>query len=146
MKKTVIGRRDRVDLPEFGLEDVEAKVDTGAYSNALHCHHIELKEVNDEWILYFGVLDKEHEDHKGKIFHTKNYSKKIVKSSNGTSEERFVISTRVIVFGKARKIKFSLTDRSNMKYPILLGRRFLSKRYIVNVDRKNISYHRKYEN
>ena len=39
-----IGRRDRIDLPQLDLINLEAKVDTGAYGSALHCHHIEIVE------------------------------------------------------------------------------------------------------
>lgn len=54
-------------------------------------------------------------------------------------EERYVITTGVLIFNKLIKTEFSLTDRSAMKYPILLGRKFLVKRFIVDVSLVNLS-------
>jgi hypothetical protein len=49
----------------------------------------------------------------------------------------------MIVFGKERKVEFSLTDRKDMKHPVLIGRKFLYRRYLVDVRLKNVSYKQK---
>jgi len=71
------------------------------------------------------------------------YALKSIKSSNGLYEERYVIESAIVLFGKTYPISLSLTNRSNMRYPILLGRQLLKKRFTVNVARKNLSYKRK---
>ncbi|UXP33398.1 RimK/LysX family protein [Reichenbachiella agarivorans] len=141
----VIGRIDKIDLPEFELFDIDAKVDTGAYGSALHCHHVKITERNGKPTLEFMILDPDHPEYEGKVFYTTNFKEKMVKSSNGELENRQSITTEIVIFGKKRRVEFSLTDRSNMRNPILLGRKFLSKKFIVDVQLKNLSYNNKYK-
>lgn len=140
MIKKTIGRIDKVDFPEFGLLNIESKVDTGAYTSAIHSHKIEETIINGENFINFTLLDPEHVLYNDKAYKTNNYSKKIIKSSNGTSEERFVINTTITLFNETYPIKLTLSERSDMKYPILLGRKFLTKKFIVDTSQKNNSY------
>ncbi|MEM9856038.1 MAG: RimK/LysX family protein [Bacteroidota bacterium] len=141
--KKVIGRRDKIDLPELGLLNIDAKIDTGAYGSALHCHHIEVVKIKDQHVLTFKLLDPSHPEYNDKVFTFESYGDRIVKSSSGQSEHRYTIKTQIKVFKKKYTVEFSLTDRGGMKYPILLGRKFLNKRYIVDVHFKDISYEMK---
>lgn len=140
MTKKTIGRIDKIDFPEFELINIEAKVDTGAYTSAIHAHKIEETSINGENFINFTLLDPEHILYNEKMFRTKNYYKKIIKSSNGTSEERFAIKTTVTLFNKTYQIELTLSERSDMKYPILLGRKFLTKKFIVDTSQKNNSH------
>lgn len=139
MKKT-IGRIDKIDFPELHLTDIDIKVDTGAFTSAIHCHKIEEITVNGENFVKFILLDPSHPNYNGKEFVVKNYTKKIVKSSFGTSEERFAIRTEVELFNEIHPIQLTLSERSDMKYPILLGRKFLNKKLIVDTSRTNLSF------
>lgn len=56
-----------------------------------------------------------------------------VKSSNGTIQERIFIRTPITLFGRRYMADISLTDRREMKYPMLIGRKFLEKRFLVDV-------------
>ena len=141
----VIGRKDKIDLPELELFDIKAKIDTGAYGSALHCHHIKVVEHKGKKVLAFVVLDPAHPEFENKIFYASNFDYRSVKSSIGETEDRYTIKTDVIVFGKKRKVEFSLTDRSNMKNPVLLGRKFLVKKFIVDVQLKDLSYNQKHK-
>lgn len=143
MSKKVIGRIDKIDFPEFELNQIDAKVDTGAYTSAIHAHKIEEITINGENFINFTLLDPEHVLYNEKEFQTKNYSKKTIKSSNGTSEERFVIKTNVIIFNETFSIDLTLSERSDMKYPILLGRKFLTHKFIVDTSTKNNSFNLK---
>ena len=138
-----IGRKDRIDLPELKLFDIEAKIDTGAYGNALHCHHFEVILKEGKKYLSFKVLDPDHPEYEDLEFLVEHYRIKKVKSSSGEAELRYTIKTEIIIFHKSRIIEFSLTDRKNMKYPILLGRKFLTKRFLVDVRQKDLSFHEK---
>ncbi|WKD86151.1 hypothetical protein KCTC32516_01510 [Polaribacter huanghezhanensis] len=140
MIKKTIGRIDKVDFPEFGLLDIETKIDTGAYTSAIHAHKIEEITINGENLINFTLLDPEHIQYNEKEFRTKNYYKKVIKSSNGTSEERFAIHTTITLFNETHNIELTLSERSDMKYPILLGRKFLTKKFIVDTSQKNNSY------
>jgi len=140
MTKKTIGRIDKIDFPEFELINIEAKVDTGAYTSAIHAHKIEETSINGENFINFTLLDPEHILYNESVFRTKNYYKKIIKSSNGTSEERFAIKTTITLFNQTYQIELTLSERSDMKYPILLGRKFLTKKFIVDTSQKNNSY------
>ncbi len=138
-----IGRRDHIDLPQLGLFDVEAKIDTGAYGCALHCHQIKREMRGGREVLMFKVLDPDHKDYEEQTHIVEEFRQKAVKSSTGEREERYVINTRIVLFGQEWNVDFSLTDRSSMKYPILLGRKFLSGKFLVNVNLKDLSFHSK---
>ncbi len=129
--KIVIGRSDVIALPEFGVEKMLARIDTGAYRSSLHCKKVFLDDEKLHFILTTDSGQKE--------FSTKEWIKKKVRSSNGKSQERFIIKTKLAIFNKTYTVSFSLTDRSKMKYPILIGRKFLMDRFIVDVSKKNVS-------
>lgn len=126
--KYIIGRREYVDLPELNLYQVEAKIDTGAYTSALHCEKIEI--INHQ--LCVQVFS-----HTEKITF-KQYLKKYIKNSSGNAEERFVIKTLMIIGKRKIRISLSLTDRSEMKYPILIGRKVLKGRFLVDVEKVHV--------
>lgn len=131
-----IGRSDKVDLPDLGINDAKAKIDTGAYTSSLHCKKITVKDGVLSFYLPVELLGKSTDQK----FQTKEFFQKKVKSSNGESQIRYVIRTHVVLFGKSYKSELSLTDRSRMKNPILIGRKLLKDRFLVDVSRKNLSY------
>ncbi len=140
-----IGRKDKVDLPDLGLFDIQAKIDTGAYGCSLHCNHIEVKRENGKEVLVFQVLDPEHPLYEDRYFYFDEFSDKLVKNSSGKTEHRYTIKTDVIVFNEKKAFDFSLTNRKKMKYPILLGRKFLKNRFVVDVKLKDLSFKLKNE-
>lgn len=138
MQKRIIGRVDKVDLPLFDLQDIEAKIDTGANRSAIHCSKIEVLNKDGTEELNFHIpLDSSKGSN---VFQSRDFFLKRIKSSNGHIEERYIIKTIVILFGKRIKASFSLTDRAEMNYPILLGRRLLKSRFIVDVEEQYLSF------
>jgi len=140
---TTIGRSDRIDLPEFNLYGLEAKVDTGAAICAIHCHEIELVKKDNEELLQFKLLDPTHPDYNEQKYFSHQFRLANIKNSFGQTEERYVVTTPVVIFGMTIETQFSLSDRKDLKFPILLGRRFLRKRFIVDVSKKNVSFKKK---
>ncbi|CAA6804972.1 MAG: hypothetical protein sometimes fused to ribosomal protein S6 glutaminyl transferase [uncultured Sulfurovum sp.] len=136
MKKKIIGRKETISILDLELYDLDAKVDTGADSNALHCDHIEIDENN---IVHFTLLDEVHEAYHGKRMQIPLHELKRVKSSNGEIQKRPSIKVDVEFFGKKYKTVISLTDRSEMKFPMLIGRKFLAKRFLVDVSLENLA-------
>ena len=127
MKKT-IGRCEKISLVDLGL-DSKAKIDTGAYSTVIHVDGIKIVEDR----LQFWIGDKSNK------FVFNKYKKITVRSSFGKKQKRYTVLTRIKVGDKVYKIYVSLTNRDKMKYPILIGRRFLHKfGYVVDVTKKNI--------
>jgi hypothetical protein len=123
-----VGRTERVSFPDLGIEKTDAKVDTGAYGNALHVDEIFIKEDK----LFFIIDDKEYVYEK--------YKTVVVRNSFGKKQKRFSIKTKMVLGEKSYKVYISLTNRKKMKYPMLIGRRFLRRfEYMVNVGKKNIN-------
>ncbi|MGM5469318.1 ATP-dependent zinc protease family protein [Flavobacteriaceae bacterium LMO-SS05] len=139
MTKKIIGRIDKADFPELNLYGVDVKIDTGAYTSAIHCTQI--IEENNTLRCAFDSLDHPNFKSKDIIFET--YSRTNVKSSNGFRENRFKIKSKVIFFGKTYKINLTLSTRDDMKFPVLIGRQFLNKKFLVDVDLENQSYTQK---
>jgi len=135
-----IGRKDKADFPELGLKNINVKVDTGAFTSSIHSHEIKEVENNGEKHIEFKLLDPSHPKYKDKIFKSKNYKEKSVKSSFGDVEQRYVIKTNIVIFSREYPIELSLSQRTEMKFPILLGRKFVNRKFIVNTSLKNVSY------
>ncbi len=142
-EKQTIGRIDKADLPEMQLTSIDVKVDTGAYTSSLHCHHIQILEREGKRVLGFKLLDPSHQEYHDKTYFFSNFVQKQVKSSSGHAEHRYIIKTPLLLFGRKFLTEFSLTDRGTMKFPILLGRKFLVRRFIVDVSQKDLSYQKK---
>ncbi|MEP2770809.1 MAG: RimK/LysX family protein [Fulvivirga sp.] len=139
-KKEIIGRSDKVDLPDLDLFDLDAKIDTGAYTSAIHYHHAEVIYRDDVKVLHFTLLDPKHPNYNDKSFYFKNFEEREIKNSFGDSEKRFIIKTKLRLFGNDFETEFSLSDRGALKFPILLGRKLLKKGFVVDVARHNLSY------
>ncbi|MFZ2905716.1 MAG: RimK/LysX family protein [Cyclobacteriaceae bacterium] len=132
----ILGRTDRVDLPGLGLYNIQAKVDTGAYTSCLHCSRAEVIDGQLEFVL----LDDEHPEFTGLKFVFTEYDEREIKNSFGVAEKRYVISTTVKIFDEEIMAEFSLGDRDAMRFPILLGRKILRDRFLIDVTKKNLSY------
>ena len=123
-----VGRTEKVSFPELGIETTDAKIDTGAYGNALHVDEIFIKDDK----LVFKIEDTEYVYDKYKTI--------VVRNSFGKKQKRFSIVSKMVLGDKSYKVHVSLTNRKKMKYPMLIGRRFLNKfKYMVNVRKKNIN-------
>jgi hypothetical protein len=142
VSKRVVGRRELVDFPEFQLRGVEAKVDTGAYTGAIHCSNIHVETLPDgRELLRVQLLDPSHPNFDGQPLAFENFSLRDIKSSNGEVQERYVIQTVIQLFGENFPAEFSLSDRSDMRYPVLIGRVLLRRaQLVVDVARLHLSY------
>lgn len=135
-KKKIIGTREVISILDLDLYDLDAKVDTGADSNALHCDDIFIDENN---IVHFKLLDEIHPAYNGKQISIPLYQMKKVRSSDGKVQHRPSIKVKVKFFDKKYTTIISLTNRSDMKYPMLIGRKFLINRFIVDVSQKYLA-------
>ena len=135
----ILGRYDRVDLPGMGLTDIHAKIDTGAYTSSLHCHRAEVVDGRLEFIL----LDEEHPEFTGMKFISTEFEERDIKNSFGDLERRFVIRTPLKIFNEEIMTEFSLSNRGLLKFPILIGRKILRDRFLIDVKKKNLSYREK---
>lgn len=133
-KKTrLIGRREYVDLPLLGLSRIEAKIDTGAYTSSIHCDNILEKGVDGKSMLFFTIITDYEPGREMKEYAFPEFYKKMVKNSFGEMEERYFIKTLLKIGRKSIRANISLTNRWNMRYPVLIGRRPLKGRFLIDV-------------
>ncbi|QOY53536.1 ATP-dependent zinc protease [Candidatus Sulfurimonas marisnigri] len=130
IKKKIIGKKELISILDLELYGLDAKVDTGADSNALHCDDIFVDENN---IVHFKLLDEVHEAYNGKHMQVPLYKMKKIRSSNGKLQHRPSIKVEIELLGEKYSTIISLTDRSDMKYPMLIGRKFLDGKFLVDV-------------
>jgi hypothetical protein len=128
----VIGYIETVDLPELELFGLDAKIDTGADSSSIHCDDI----IVEGDMVTFLLHDEVHPAYHGKKITLPIAKRKKVKSSNGKSQERIFVEIPIKLGCKTYIAEVSLSNREKMKYAMLIGRGFMSHRYIVDVSRK----------
>lgn len=141
--KKVIGRRDKADFSKMRLYNIDVKIDTGAYTSAINCHNIQVIEKNGIKYVSFNLLDPSHPNYSKKRYRMLLHSKKRIKNSFGKSEERCIVKTVITLFGEKFEIELSLSDRSKMDCPVLIGRKLLKKGFVVDVSKTNLSYKQK---
>ena len=141
--KRIIGRLEKVDLPDLQLFQIDAKIDTGAFTSSLHVHDIEESIKNEVPTVIFQLVHPTHPSYNNKKFELPIVARKSIRSSSGEEQLRFFINMPVRLFGKIFLTEFNLSDRSNMVYPVLLGRKLLSNDFLVDVTRSNLSLKKK---
>jgi len=135
----ILGRYDRVDLPQLGVFDIHAKIDTGAYTSSLHCSRAQVVDG----ILEFVLLDQEHTEFTGMKFYFPQFEERDIKNSFGEVERRFVITTSLRIFDEEITTEFSLCNRGSLRFPVLIGRKIMKNRFLIDVTRKNLSFKQK---
>ena len=132
----VIGRHVHVDFPDLDTRHVEAKVDTGAFRTVLHCErYAEVDTAEGKKLQAVFNLDGSGE----KIFLFDDYFLREFKSSFGEKERRYCIKTTIRIGRKKIKSSVSLTNRSDMKFQVLIGRKTLLRKFLVDVSRKFVA-------
>ena len=123
-----VGWRELVSLPELGLEGIPAKIDTGARTSSLHAHVLEDFQRDGERFVRFAV-DWDGVRHACEAVHV---DVRGITSSNGDQQTRFVIKTPLTIGNLNFRAEISLADRSQMQFPMLIGRTALRRRMVVD--------------
>ena len=139
LKRILIGRKDIADFEKLDLFGIEVKIDSGAYTSSIHCHKIGKVSKDGVELIKCNFLDPSHPQFHEKEFCFDNFMMRTIKSSNGLVEERVSIKTEITIFRNKYPIELTLTERLEMKHPVLLGRKFVSKRFLIDTSRKNLS-------
>lgn len=126
--KRFIGRKEVVSLPDFGIHSLQAKIDTGAYTSSVHYEKSEF--VGGKLLVWFDDCTTP--------ISFDEWKEKSVKSSNGIAEVRFFVPGRIKIGDTLYTSEFSLSKRNNLKHNVLLGRKLLSKYFVVDTSKVNI--------
>lgn len=128
---TIIGRAELVHLLDAHTSAIPAKVDTGADISSVWASDVQETESG----LTFTLFDSSSSFYNGQVITLPKGEYRLTRIANsfGTKELRYVVKLRVEVKGRIVKTSFSLADRSLKTYPILLGRRLLKGKFLVDV-------------
>jgi hypothetical protein len=128
----VIGWREWVGLPDFGIKNIKAKVDTGARSSSLHAINLHIFNRDGiEWVRFL-VHPIQRNSKKSVEIKAKILELRSVKSSNGVSAKRPVIVTHVKLLGLIFPVELTLASRDDMGFRMLLGREAFRRRFLVD--------------
>jgi hypothetical protein len=139
----VVGCLEMVSMPALGVSAELAKIDTGAFSGALHCTDVRVvrRGVIRKRILKFTPLGNPD-----LATETDEFIKTYVRSSTGHRIKRFIIDTTIVLQGQEYPIRIGLSDRSDLKRHVLIGRRFLRQNNLLVDVRINQEYDDEGEN
>lgn len=129
---TTIGWREWVELPDLCGEPINAKIDTGAKSSAIHAFKINQVKIDGAPYAEFYLHPVQRHRYPEIFCRAPIVDKRIVRSSNGQEEERLAISTRLRLAGRLWKIELTLTNRDAMGFRMLVGRDALRRKFLVN--------------
>jgi len=127
--KRIIGRAERIKFPDAGIQNLPAKVDTGAYRSSVWATNIHEKDGR----LYFTLLGPSSEFYTGKELSTSEYKVVEVESSFGHKQKRYSIFLHVVIGRKRVRSNFTLANRATKTYSALIGRKMLKNRFVVDV-------------
>lgn len=127
--KKIIGRADRIDLPEYDLSSVPIKVDTGAKTSAIWATNIHKQGRK----LAFTLFGPSSPFYTGKEHVVDSYERVVVASSIGVEQPRYKITLLIKMRGKKIRAGFTLADRTQQAYPVLIGRNALRGKFVVDV-------------
>lgn len=126
---TIIGWRERIALPDLGIALMQAKIDTGARTSAIHATRVQVFQRDGQnWARFHiphasGLRARDCE--------ARLIDQRAIKNTSGKEQERLVIETLMIMGNRRWSIEVSLADRSNMVNPIILGRTAIRRRRIL---------------
>lgn len=137
--KITLGWREWVQLPELGLVDIKAKVDTGARTSALHAFEVTPFEENGRRRVEFRMHPNQRDSDTVVVCVADVVDQRSVKDSGGHAEERWVIKTPITVGEMTWPVEITLTSRDDMMFRMLLGRTAMKGHAIVDPARSYLA-------
>ena len=127
-KLDIVGSTELVSVENFS--NIPAKIDTGADSSSIWASDI---NVSKDGVLSFSLFGKKSPFYTGEKIERKDYRVLVVRSSNGDEEIRYRTELSLTLGGRQIKAMFTLAERSKNHFPILIGRRTLKNKFLVDV-------------
>lgn len=130
--RPVIGWREWAAFPDLGVTAINAKIDTGAKTSAIHAFHIRETDVDGIPHVSFRLHPVQRRKKPEIACCVPIADRRTITSSNGQKQDRFVIVTRLTMGERTWPIELTLTDRDEMGFRLLIGREALKKRFLID--------------
>jgi hypothetical protein len=127
----IIGNYEYVELPDFGIKGVPAKIDTGAYRSAIWATNIKVDSITKT--VSFCLFGPSSLLYTGKRVTLPLERIGSIKSSSGHTEVRYIVKMGIKLGGKKLRGTFTLANRASHAYPVLVGRRLIYNKFLVDV-------------
>ncbi len=118
------------------VKNIPAKIDTGADTSSIWVSNIEMQE---DGVLTFSLFAKKCPLYTGERLQSTSYTAKVVRSSHGDSQIRYCVKLPLTIMGKTYDTTFTLANRSRNHFPVLIGRRTLKDRFLVDVSKSSVT-------
>ncbi|HEU4318738.1 MAG TPA: RimK/LysX family protein [Acidimicrobiia bacterium] len=137
-KRKTIGWREWVALPDLGVREVKAKVDTGADNSSLHAFNLERYEEDGRQMVRFEIHPHQRKKRPSVACVAEIAGERMVKNPGGRAERRPFIRTKLVVAGEEFEALVNLTTRDEMTFRMLLGRRTVRGQFVVDPGRSYV--------
>ena len=128
----IFGWMEYVGLPELGLDRVKAKLDTGARTSALHAENVDLFDRDGvEWVRFQTLADWDDPTFGFRQVEAPVVHSRAIKNTSGVPEDRLVVRTKARFGRRLWNIDVSLADRTNMTFPMIVGRAALKNHAVA---------------
>jgi len=131
-EKKIISWREWVSLPDLGVEAIKVKIDTGARTSSIHAFRIKEYSIDGERHVKFLLHPLQKRKKPELACSARVIDRRVITSSNGERQKRYIISTTLKMAGKHWPIEISLAARDQMGFRALLGRQAIRGRFLVN--------------
>ncbi|RZP10940.1 MAG: 30S ribosomal protein S6--L-glutamate ligase [Flavobacteriales bacterium] len=135
MLKTIIGCEEWLSLEDIKIPAIKARVDSGAKTSAIQASNIKRVTRNGEAWVTFDVNPIQDNLSLNVSCESKVIDTRIIRSSSGESQKRYVIKTKLKLGSDEFEIELNLADRDGMEYRMLLGREAIINRYLVDASK-----------
>jgi hypothetical protein len=134
----LIGWKERLDFPTWGIRRVKAKADTGARTSALDAVSYELYHADGAGLCIRLRLALQRKAHLGelRVVETPVLRMVVVRNSSGMREQRPLIEAEVALGPVRKRVLLTVTNRAAMRFRVILGRLALADDFVVDVSKK----------
>ena len=129
----IIGSNTLISI--CGRDSVPAKIDTGADSSSVWVSHL---RIDKDGVLKFRLFGESSPFYNGKVIKRKDFKVAVVRSATGEEQIRYRTHLPVKINGKKIRILFNLSNRSKNNFPVLIGRRSISGKFLVDVSKLEV--------
>lgn len=131
-EKILIGKEEWCAFPQLQLPAIKARIDSGAKTSSLHAFNIQINEQSDLAIVEFDIHPLQRDKETTRRCRAEIVDRRVVKSSSGTRQYRYVIRTLLRLGEHEWPIEVTLTNRDSMGYRMLLGREAMQGQVIID--------------